>query len=255
MLRKMTDEKPFAADRVQLEKEAAASAALRFVRTGMVIGLGSGTTAGCFARKLSERVQSGELQIRAVASSLALAKRAEEWGIPLMEPRRGLKLDLAVDGADEISPDLVLIKGAGGALLREKVIADAARNFLIVADASKCVATLGRRALPVEVVPFACPWVIDHLQEIGANPLLRMDKQRPGEPFVTNQQNQIVDCHFGTIADPASLATRLKRIPGVVEHGLFLGYATAALVANGGTVSVLRAENPPIPLAEFHLPE
>jgi len=254
MLSAVTDSKASGIDdRFQSEKEAVARAAIGYVRSGMVLGLGSGSTAGYFINVVAERIRSGELRIEAVPSSLVVAARAKEFGIPICEPGRGLRVDLTVDGADEIAPDLSLIKGAGGALLREKVIAEASRNFLVIADSSKYVEQLGGRALPVEVVPFALPWVIDQLAEIDGSPRLRMDPGSPGKPFLTDQQNYIVDCQFGLIEDVESLAARLKRIPGLIEHGLFLGYARAALIANGGNVRVFRPGKAPVPVAEFSL--
>jgi ribose 5-phosphate isomerase A len=240
-------------DRFQSEKQAAARAALGYVRSGMVLGLGSGSTAGYFIDMVAERIRSGELMIEAVPSSVVVAAKAKGLGIPICEPGQGLRVDLTVDGADEIAPDLSLIKGAGGALLREKVLAEASRNFLVIADSSKYVDQLGRKVLPVEVVPFALPWAIDHLEELDGSPALRMDPGSPGKAFLTDQQNYIVDCRFGLIEDPESLAARLKRIPGLIEHGLFLGYARAALIATGGNVNAFRPGKPPVPVAEFTL--
>jgi ribose 5-phosphate isomerase A len=150
-----------------------------------------------------------------------------------------------VDGADEIAPDLTLIKGAGGALLREKILARASQHFLVIADSSKRVAQLGRGSVPVEATQFAAPWVMDEIEELGGKPVLRLDKSQPDRPVVTDQQNYLIDCDFGLIGDPSDLAAKLKVIPGVVEHGLFLGLTDAAIIADGAEIIVLRPERPP----------
>jgi ribose 5-phosphate isomerase A len=240
-------------EQLEKEKQAAAVAAFRYVRNNMLLGLGSGSTANYFLSSLGEAVRRGELKIQALASSLQTAARAKELGIPICEPRRGVRVDLTIDGADEIAPDLSLIKGAGGALLREKILARRSRHFLVIADSSKRVTQLGRRRIPLEVTPFATPWVMDEVGGLGGNPVLRMDKLNSGRPFLTDQQNYLVDCDFGLIADAWSLATRLNGISGVVEHGLFLGLARAALIAQGGEVMVLRPHDPPVPLSEWDL--
>jgi ribose 5-phosphate isomerase A len=231
------------------EKQLAARAALWWVRNGMILGLGSGTTAHYFIALLGEQVRSGGLAVEGIASSIESERIAREAGIPLIEPRRGLLLDLAVDGADEIGPDLNLIKGGGGALLREKTVAEAARYFLVIADSSKRVAQLGAFPLPVEVVPFTLPWAMDRIQDLGAECALRMCA--PGEvntqlPYRTDQGNYILDCSFGNIRVPRSLAFHLISFPGVVEKGIFLSDAiptrtSAALVADGQQVMVVRA--------------
>jgi ribose 5-phosphate isomerase A len=244
---------PKTSEQFEVEKQAAAQAALRYVRSNMLLGLGTGSTATYFLGFLAEAMRGGGLQIQAVPSSLQTAAHAKELGIPLFEPRRGVGVDLTIDGADEIAPDLSLIKGAGGALLREKVVARSSRHFLVIADSSKCVAQLGRRPIPLEVIPFATPWVMDEVAELGGNPVLRMDKSNPSRPFLTDQQNNLLDCDFGLIADGRSLAAKLKGIVGVVEHGLFLGLARAALVADGKAVTVLRPPHPPTPLSESDL--
>ena len=241
-------------EQLEKEKQAAARAALRCVRNGMLLGLGTGSTADYFLGFLAERVRRGELKVDAVASSLQTAARAEELGIAISEPRRGLHLDLTIDGADEIAPDLSLIKGAGGALLREKIVARASRHFVVIADSSKRVAQLGRRPVPVEVAPFATPWVMDEVAKLGGNPVLRVDQLDPHKPSLTDQQNNLLDCDFGLIADAARLAGRLHEIPGVVEHGLFLGLAEAAFIADGEEIIVLRSSHPPMPFDQCDLP-
>jgi ribose 5-phosphate isomerase A len=240
-------------EQLEKEKQAAAQAAFRYVRNNMLLGLGSGSTANYFLELLGEAVRQGELQIEAVASSLQTAARAKDLGIPICEPRRGVRVDLTVDGADEIAPDLSLIKGAGGALLREKILAHASRHFLVIADSSKRVAQLGRRRVPLEVTPFATPWVMDEVAKLGDNPVWRMDKLKPDRPFLTDQQNYLIDCDFGLIMDARSLAGKLKGISGVVEHGLFLGLARAAFVAEGQEIIVLRPHHQPVPLRQCDL--
>jgi ribose 5-phosphate isomerase A len=141
-----------------------------------------------------------------------------------------------------------LIKGAGGALLREKIVAWRSLHFVVIADSSKRVTQLGRRAVPVEVTPFAAPWVMDEVARLGCKPVLRTDNLQPERPSLTDQQNYLLDCDFGLIKDAPSLAARLKEIPGVVEHGLFLGLARTALVAEGSEVVVLRPNYPPMPI-------
>ena len=227
-------------EHIDREKQLAAQSALGWVRSGMTLGLGTGSTADFFIDLLGERVRAGELQVQAVPSSSASEARAERAGVPLTKPRRGLRLDLTVDGADEIAPDLGLIKGRGGALLREKVLAHASQSFLVIADASKRVERLGKIGLPVEVVQFALPWVTDQIEQLGGAAVLLMDRTAPDRPAVSDQQNYILDCKFPQIADPHDLAARLEKIPGVVAHGLFLDYATAALVVDGAEVTVLR---------------
>ena len=234
------------------EKQAAARAALRFVRSGMRLGLGSGSTSHCFIRLLGEQVRSGALRVEGIATSGDSERLAQECGIPLIEPRCGLKLDLGVDGADEIGPELELIKGGGGALLREKVVERACKYFLVIADSSKLVPRLGAFPLPIEVIPFSLPWVLDELEELGSKPVQRMSTGQPGQPYLTDQQNYIVDCHFGEIEDPRALACELEATPGIAEHGLFVDYANAALLADGSGVRVLRRGQAARPVSEFH---
>jgi ribose 5-phosphate isomerase A len=228
------------AERTEKEKQAAARAAVAWVRSGMTLGLGTGTTAHYFIQFLGQRLR-GELSgIEAVASSTASEALARNLDIPVISPKRGLRLDLAVDGADEIAPDLSLMKGHGGALLREKVLARASRFFLVIADSSKRVDRLGTFPLPVEVVPFAAPWVADQMESLGGKTTLRMKKETPEEPFLTDQRNHILDCKFPEINDPRVLGEQIENIPGVVGHGLFVGYTSAALVAEGDDVWILR---------------
>ncbi|WP_022826157.1 ribose-5-phosphate isomerase RpiA [Hymenobacter norwichensis] len=238
-------------DHLDQEKQHAARAAMRWVRDGMLVGLGTGSTAAHFITQLGEKVRAGELRIQGTATSLASENLARQVGIPLVEPRRGLRFDLTVDGADELDPQLNLIKGGGGALLREKIIATASDYMLVVADSSKAVAQLGKFPLPLEVVPFALPWVLDAVAALGGNPVVRMDRQDPSKQVLSDQKNQLVDCHFGQLNDVQKLASQLITIPGIVEHGLFLGIAKAALVVREDRVEVLRAGVEPQLASDF----
>ncbi|QKG58374.1 ribose-5-phosphate isomerase RpiA [Hymenobacter sp. BRD128] len=234
----------------ELEKQQAAAAAVRWVRDGMVLGLGSGSTSAQFIIQLGAAVQNG-LKVQGTATSLASEALARQVGIPLLEPRRGLRFDLTVDGADELDAHLRLVKGGGGALLREKTIETASDYLLVVADSSKLVPQLGRFPLPLEVVPFTLPWVLDALDGLGAHPVVRPALADPSQPYYTDQRNLIVDCHFGAIADPEALAARLQVIPGVVEHGIFLGLAKAAIVIQHGQPMVLKPGEAARPATEF----
>jgi ribose 5-phosphate isomerase A len=200
---------------------------------------------------LGEKVRSGELRVEGIATSIDSERLARDCEIPLIEPARGLKLDLGVDGADEIGPDLDLIKGGGGALLREKVVERACRYFLVLADSSKIVRQLGKFPLPVEVIPFSLPWVMDELEALGGKPVQRTVPGL-GHAYITDQQNYILDCHFGVIEDPRRLATQLEAIPGIAEHGLFIDYASAALIADGNDVLVFRQGQSARPVLDFN---
>jgi ribose 5-phosphate isomerase A len=215
-------------------KRDAAAGALDFVRPGMRLGLGTGSTARPFVEMLGERVRAG-LDVIAVPTSEATRAQAEQCGIKLTTLDETPELDLTIDGADEIAPDLTLIKGGGGALLREKIVAAASARMVVIADSSKWVATLGRFPLPIEVVPFGLgaterAVVAALAATANAGPLtLRRDKG--GHAFVTDGGHFILDAALGTISDPRSLAARLTAIPGVVEHGLFIGLASVAVIA------------------------
>ncbi|HEV3205613.1 MAG TPA: ribose-5-phosphate isomerase RpiA [Terriglobales bacterium] len=215
------------------DKEAAARASLRFVKDGDIVGLGTGSTAVYLVRFLGERVQAG-LKIRAIPTSVRTAELATSLGIPLTTLDEVQEIDVAIDGADEIGPGLQLIKGGGGALLREKIVASASRNFVVIADSSKQVATLGKFPVPVEVIKFAEALVAKKIAALGAAVTLRKDSS--GKVFVTDEGNHILDCRFGKIADPPALARKLETTPGVVEHGLFIGMTSVALIAKGDQV-------------------
>jgi ribose 5-phosphate isomerase A len=220
------------------EKQAAARRAVELVvADGMALGLGSGTTMVHVLDALGERVRAG-LRVVGVPTSETTAAHARALGIPLATLAERPEIDLALDGADEIDPRLDLVKGRGGSLLREKVVATAARRLAIVADASKLVPALGTRMpVPVEVVPFAAAWCALRLGRLGARAELRGGAQ----PFVTDNGNWILDCRFGPIEDPAALAAEIRALPGVVEHGFFLQMTSVAVVAHpGGHVEVLQ---------------
>jgi ribose 5-phosphate isomerase A len=223
-----------------LEKAAAARASLRFVRDGMTLGLGTGSTAAHAVRFLGEQVKAG-LKIRGIPTSVHTQELAASLGIPLTTLEECQQIDVDIDGADEFDPQLHLIKGGGGALLREKIIASASRQVVIIADSSKQVAVLGKFPLPVEVIPFAQPLVAKRITALGATVKLRRDAK--GNPFVTDEGHHILDCSFGQIPDPLALARKLSDMPGIVEHGLFIELATVVLCAKGENVTELRRKN------------
>lgn len=212
------------------EKELAARASLRFVQDGQIVGMGTGSTAAYFVRFLGEKVRDG-LKIKGIPTSTRTRELAASLGIPLTNFDEYQQIDVTIDGADEIGPGLQLIKGGGGALLREKVVASASQKLVIIADSSKQVAVLGRFPLPVEVVGFAQALVTKKIQALGAEVKLRQGAE--GKPFVTDEGHHILDCSFGRIADPPALARALSDMPGVMEHGLFIGMASIALVGKG----------------------
>ncbi len=220
-------------------KLLSAQRAVEFVQDGMAVGLGTGTTATLFIRELGKRVAAEHLDIRCVATSDASDQLARSLGIPMTNFTDTPVLDLNVDGADEVGPGLALIKGGGGAHLREKIVASAARQFLVVADQTKLVAELGRFPLPVEVIQLALPLVTRRLRDLGLDPVLRPARTGTG-PWITDEGNVLLDCHCGAIPDPARTAAEIRSLIGVVEHGLFLNMATLALIAGGDGVSELR---------------
>jgi ribose 5-phosphate isomerase A len=219
------------------EKEAAARASLRFVKDGQVVGLGTGSTAAHFIRLLGEQVKNG-LRIRGIPSSDRSREQAAGLGIPLTTLDECPEIDVTVDGADEVDPQLRLIKGGGGALLREKIVASATKYYVIITDATKRVPVLGRFPLPVEVIKFAQAVVRKKIERLGAAVELRLGTD--GKPYLTDENNYILDCRFGQIPDAEGLARRLSDMPGVVEHGLFIGMASVVLVADGSEVVELR---------------
>jgi ribose 5-phosphate isomerase A len=224
------------------QKRAAAERAVSYVASGMRLGLGTGSTARHVLDVLSEKLSDGSLRdIAGVPTSAATADYARSVGIPLLELNELHRLDLAIDGADEVDPRLDLIKGLGGALLWEKIVESAADRFIVVVDESKLVGRLGERApVPVEVVKFGWRTQLRHFEAAGARPELRITAA--GEPFVTDSGHHIVDCHFAHgITDPKATAAQLRARAGVVETGLFIDLATAVIVA-GDEVRVLERE-------------
>jgi len=219
------------------EKEAAARASLKFVKDGQVVGLGTGSTAAYFIKLLGEEVKHG-LSIRGIPTSVRSKELAGSLGIPLTSLDECQDIAVTVDGADEVDPQLRLIKGGGGALLREKIVASATRTMVVVADASKQVQHLGKFPLPVEVIKFAEALVARRIAAMGAEVKLRVDVS--GKPYMTDENNHILDCRFGEMRDPDQLARDLSSMPGVVEHGLFIGMASVALFARGSEIVELR---------------
>lgn len=216
----------------EAQKRAAAARAVEFVRSGMRLGLGTGSTARHFVELVGERVRTG-LDIVAVPTSQATKADAERCGIKLTTLDETPELDLTVDGADEIAPDLSLIKGGGGALLREKIVAAASARMIVIADQSKLVPALGRFPLPIEVTPFGLATTLRAIgRAIAARPdRLNLRKGRDGHAFVTDGGHWIVDASLDRIDDPQAMAHALANIPGVMEHGLFIGLAQMAIVA------------------------
>ncbi|WP_028592342.1 ribose-5-phosphate isomerase RpiA [Paenibacillus massiliensis] len=208
-------------------KKIAAEKAVEAIQDGMKVGLGTGSTAYWAILKIGERVRDG-LKIEAVATSRASEQLAEESGITLVPFESLDRLDLTIDGADEVDENLHLVKGGGGALLREKIVAAQSDKLIIVADESKAVQTLGAFPLPVEVVPFAHEWTKRSLEETGATVSWR---RADGELYITDNGNYIADCSYGQIKEPGSLAAILNAIPGVVDNGLFVGMADQVIIA------------------------
>jgi len=219
-------------DNISQLKQRAAERAVEFVKSGMVVGLGHGSTAIFAVRRIAQLLHEGQLQdIFGVPCSRQVEEDARRLGIPLTTLDEHPVVDVTIDGADEVDPDLNLIKGGGGALLREKMVAQASRREIIVVDESKLSPALGTRwAVPVEIVPFGWRSQSAYLESLGAQPVLRLSSD--GTPFTTDQGNLILDCNFGPIAQPAQLAARLSERAGIVEHGLFLGLATDVIVAS-----------------------
>ncbi len=219
------------------EKEAAARASLQFVKDGQVVGLGTGSTAAYFIELLGEKVKHG-MRVRGIPTSDRSRELAQSLGIPLTTLDECQEIAVTVDGADEVDPQLRLIKGGGGAMLREKIVASATKQLVIVADATKQVPMLGKFPLPVEVIQFAQALVAKRITALGAQVSLR--KNADGTPYVTDERNHILDCRFGQIRDADRLAQQLSEMPGIVEHGLFIGMASVVLFARGSEIVELR---------------
>ena len=216
--------------------------AVTFVESGMIVGLGHGSTAILAVRHLGEKLARGELHdIQGVPCSRQIETEAGRLGIPLTTLEEHPAIDLTIDGADEVDPAFNLIKGGGGALLREKIVAQASRREIIVVDESKLSPALGTHwAVPIEVIPFGWGSQAAYLESLGAR--VRLRSGADGLPFKTDQGNFILDCAFGPIAEPASLGARLDARTGIVAHGLFLGLATDVIVAGASGVRHLKQE-------------
>jgi len=214
-------------NRTDDDKRAAALAAVEEVTPGMVVGLGTGSTAAFAIGRLSELVRGG-LDIRAVATSLRTESMARMAGIPMADFATVDSVDLTIDGADEIDDRLFAIKGAGGAMLREKIVAAASRRMIVIADSSKRVGRIGKAKLPVEVLPFAQRFVATRLAELGARTAVRAER--------SDQGNIIIDCFFPEMTEPSGLAAALSGLPGVLGHGLFLDEVDCAYIGGGGRV-------------------
>jgi ribose 5-phosphate isomerase A len=215
------------------EKRLAALAAIAEVEDGMLLGLGTGSTVAFALTGLAERLRGG-LRVRAVATSLRTHSAAQALGIDMLDFASFGSVDLCIDGVDEIDPGFRAIKGAGGALLREKIVAQAATRMIAIADSGKPVERLGRGPIPVEVLPFGERFVAGRLEALGGDVRLR---QNGGEAYRTDQGNLVMDCHFAQPFDPVALADALAAIPGVMAHGLFLSEIDALYVAGGAQVT------------------
>lgn len=223
-------------------KQRAAAKALEFVTPGMRLGLGTGTTAAHFVALLGERVAQG-LDVICVPTSERTRTQAQLYSIPLATIDAMPELDLTIDGADEFDPQMRLVKGGGGALLREKIVAMASKRMIVIADSSKSVPVLGKYPLPVEVNVFGLEvtrrMILAAAKECGCEGDVRLRKIPGGQAFVSDNGHYMLDCHFGAIARPDRLAERLAIIPGVVEHGLFIGIATAVISAGPSGIEIL----------------
>ena len=216
------------------EKQRAAEAAVEYVKDGMIVGLGTGSTTEFAVKKLGERVRDG-LAIRGIPTSDVTKVQAEEEGIPLIDFSETMYIDLTIDGADEIDINLNMIKGGGAALLREKIVASASKEEIIIVSHEKFVKQLGSFPLPVEVIPFGWQVIFNQLETLGGSPDLRL---KQGQPLLTDQGNYIIDCRFRQIIDASQLEQRLNMIPGVVENGLFTGLCTRMIMAEGEKIVV-----------------
>lgn len=227
-------------DLIEREKRNAASEAVKHVKDGFIIGLGSGSTAAYAIEELGNRIKREKLCVLGVPTSYHALLLAVKHKIPLTTLEEHPMLDLTIDGTDQIDDELNLIKGMGGALVREKIVASASKKLLIVADESKKVKTLGENdhPVPIEVLPFAVPLEMRRIREIGGKPVLREGTDKVG-PVVTDNGNVIIDAHFGLLHKPAELENKLKALPGVVETGLFVRMANVAYIGRCSDVEKL----------------
>lgn len=220
-------------------KRQAAEKAVEFVEPGMVVGLGTGSTAVHAVNAIGQKLRDGRLHdIVAIPTSEETARNARHWGIPLTTFDDHPVIDVTIDGADEVAPNLDVMKGLGGALLREKIVAVVTKKLIIVADDSKHVTRLATKApVPIEVIPFARQPVTTFLESLGGRPVWR---QKDGRPYITDEKNIIIDCFFdGGLADSAAMAQTLTNRPGIVEHGLFLGLTAMAIFAGRNGVEIV----------------
>jgi ribose 5-phosphate isomerase A len=223
----------------ELAKQRAAVAAVAEIESGMLVGLGTGTTAAFAISELGRRIRAERLDVRAVGTSLATEANAHAAGIPMLDFADVARVDLCIDGADEIDPQFRAIKGGGGAMLREKIVASAARRMICIVDAGKRVDQLGTdHPLPIEVLPFARDFVSQAIRDLGGTPVLRRAKN--GQAVLSDQDNLLIDCRFAALDDPAALAGKLSIIPGLLGHGLFLDEIDALIV--GDDAGVQRVE-------------
>ena len=224
-------------------KQKAAHRAVEVIESGMIVGLGTGSTTSFAVIRIAERIKSGDLaDIVGIPTSIRTEHQARELNIPLATLDAQPEIDVTIDGADEVDPELNLIKGGGGALLREKVVAQASRTNIIIVDESKLSDCLGTQwALPVEVIPFAAETETRFLESLGAAVSMRRDDR--GQPYQTDQHNYILDANFGAMSDPTALASRLNERAGVIEHGLFLGLASEVIVAAEDGIRRLQRKN------------
>ncbi|QDW26414.1 ribose-5-phosphate isomerase RpiA [Pedobacter sp. KBS0701] len=216
------------------EKLAAAQAAVKFVKDGDIVGLGTGSTTTFAIKELGKRVKEG-LKIKAAASSIRTEELAKSLGIEILDLGRLSKIDISIDGADEFTESLDLIKGGGGALFREKIIASLSKDAIIIADASKKVKKLGAFTVPVEVVPLAYQYVFDQINKLGGKGILRTVEDRT---FITDNGNLIIDADFGLIDDPAKLASDLNQINGLLAHGLFINITSKVIMSEGADIII-----------------
>lgn len=222
-------------ERSEREKKIAAEAAVDYIKDGMIIGLGSGSTVNYMIRKLGERVKEG-LNVQGIPSSKKTEKLANEVGVPLIDFSSVEHIDLGIDGADEVDGNLNLLKGGGGSLVREKIVARSTEKFIVIADQSKAVKSLGEFPLPVEVVQFGWEITAKSIADFGTEPVIRI---RDGKPFVSDNGNYILDCKFGNISKPNELHEKLKLLTGVIETGLFMNMADIVIIGRDDSIEVL----------------
>ena len=221
-------------------KQSAAAKAVEYIQNGMTIGLGTGSTAFWAIEYIGARVKEG-LAVRAIATSLQTETMARDRGISMVGFADIERIDITIDGADEVDENLQIIKGGGGALLREKIVAAATKFYIIIVDDTKLVTTLGKFKLPVEVIPFGWEFTSTHLKKMGCIPSIRLDKNKT---FITDNGNYIVDCPFGSIPSPSGLHEKINSITGVVDNGLFIDMADLVIAGNdSGSVRILQRES------------